>query len=56
MSHGTLTYGRRWGLRVGTAEHFEWLYGIAKGHQPLSIVPDLCYGGINIVSQVIIAL
>ena len=30
MNHDTFTYERHWGLSIGTGEHFQWLYGIAK--------------------------
>jgi len=30
MSQDTITYERHWGLAIGTGEHFQWLYGIAK--------------------------
>lgn len=30
MNQDSITYGRRSGIAIGTVEHFQWLYGIAK--------------------------
>jgi len=37
MTHDTMTYRRR-GLAIGTEEHFEWLYLIAKGLLVLNLL------------------
>lgn len=38
MVRGTLASETRWRLSVGTAEHFEWLYMIAKGLLVLNLL------------------
>lgn len=38
MSSGAIVYDSRWKLPVGTAEHFQWLNGIAKGLLVLNLI------------------
>jgi len=38
MTHEATMFQRPWGLAIGTGEHFQWLYGIAKGVLVLNLL------------------